>query len=114
MKHPGVRVAVATGGWKETALIKLRAIGLDPLRLPLASSSDAMSKVDIMRIAERRTLPNEYAKRKTYFGDSRYDKEVSRELGYNFIAIGETVDYHLRYPNFLDAESILDDLGLNR
>ena len=30
-KHPSVRVAVATGGWKETALIKLRAIGLDPL-----------------------------------------------------------------------------------
>ncbi|MDD9999999.1 MAG: HAD hydrolase-like protein [Rhodospirillaceae bacterium] len=114
MKHPGVRVAVATGGWKETALIKLRAIGLDPLRLPLASSSDAMSKVDIMRIAERRALPNENAKRKTYFGDSRYDKEASLELGYDFIAIGENVDHHLRYSNFLDIVSILDDLGLNR
>ena len=113
MKHPNVRLAVATGGWKETALIKLRAIGLDPLRLPLASSSDAISKVDIMRIAERRALPNENAKRKTYFGDSRYDKEASLELGYDFIAIGENVDHHLRYPNFLDAESILDDLGLN-
>ena len=113
MKHPSVRVAVATGGWKETALIKLRAIGIDPLRLPLASSSDAMSKGDIMRIAERRALPNGNLKRKTYFGDSRYDKAVSRELGYDFIAIGENVDYHLRYPNFLDAESILDELGLN-
>ena len=113
MKHPGVRVAVATGGWKETALIKLRAIGLDPLRLPLASSSDAMSKVDIMRIAERRALLNDNAKRKTYFGDSRYDKEASRELGYDFIAIGENVHHHLQYPSFLDAESILDDLGLN-
>ena len=113
MKHPSVRVAVATGGWKETALIKLRAIGLDPLRLPLASSSDATSKVDIMRIAERRAMPTGNAKQKTYFGDSRYDKEASLELGYDFIAIGENVD-HLRYPNFLDAESILDDLGLNR
>ena len=113
LKHPGVRVAVATGGWKETALMKLRAIGLDPLRLPLASSSDAMSKVDIMRIAERRALPNENANRKTYFGDSRYDKEVSWESGYDFIAMGGNVDHHPRYPNFLDAESILDDLGLN-
>ena len=113
MKHPSVRVAVATGGWKETALIKIRGIGLDPLRLPLASSSDAMSKVAIMRIAERRALPNDNAQRKTYFGDSRYDEEVSRELGYDFIAMGENVDHHLRYPNFLDAESILDDLGLN-
>ena len=111
MKHPGVHVAVATGGWKETALIKLRAIGLDPLRLPLASSSDAMSKVDIMRIAERRTLQNEKAKRKTYFGDSRYDKEVSRELGYDFIAIGKNVNNLPRYSNFLDMGSILDDMG---
>lgn len=113
MKHPSVRVAVATGGWQETALIKLRAIGLDPLRLPLASSSDARSKVDIMRIAEQRTLPTENAKHRTYFGDSLYDKKVSRELGYEFIAIGGNVDHHLRYSNFLDAESILDDLGLN-
>lgn len=112
MKHPRVRLAVATGGWRETALIKLRAIGLDPLRLPLASSSDAMSKVDIMRIAERRTLPNENAKRKTYFGDSRYDKEASRELGYDFIAIGEKVNHLPRYSNFLDMGSILDDMGL--
>ena len=80
MKHPGVRVAVATGGWRETALIKLRAIGLDPLRLPLASSSDAFSKVDIMRIAVQRSLPTQDAKRRTYFGDSLDDKEASREL----------------------------------
>ena len=113
VKHPGVRVAVATGGWRETALIKLRAIGIDQQRLTLASSSDATSKVDIIRIAERRTLPNETAKRKTYFGDSRYDRESSRELGYDFIAIGENVDHHLRYANYLDAESILHDLGLN-
>jgi len=112
LKHPGVRVAVATGGWKETALIKLRAIGLDPLRLPLASSSDAMSKVDIMRIAERRALPNENAQRRTYFGNSRYDKEASRELGYDFVAIGENVNHLPRYSNFLDVGSILDDMRL--
>ena len=28
--HPTVSVAVATGGWRETAEMKLRAIGLDP------------------------------------------------------------------------------------
>ena len=112
IKHPGVRVAVATGGWKETALIKLRAIGIDPLRLPLASSSDAFSKVDIMRIAERRALPIENAKRKTYFGDSHYDKEVSLELGYDFIAIGKNVNHLPRYSNFLDVGSILDDMRL--
>lgn len=72
-----------------------------------------MSKADISRIAERRTLPNGNAKRKTYFGDSRYDKEASRELGYDFVAIGENVGHNCQYSNFVDAESILDDLGLN-
>ena len=112
-KHSSVRVAVATGGWKESALIKLRAIGLDTQRLPFASCSDAMSKVDIMRIAERRALPTQIAKRKTYFGDSRYDRETSLESGYDFIAIGQNVDHHPQYTNFLDAESIIDNLGLN-
>lgn len=46
MKIPSVGVAVATGGWKETAPIKLRAIRLDPLRMPLAPSTDALTCLD--------------------------------------------------------------------
>ena len=112
MEHPRVRIAVATGGWKETALIKLQAIGLNPGRLSIASSSDAIGKVDILRTAERRALPAGGARRKTYFGDIPYDRETSRKLGYDFIAIGENVEHHTRYSDFRDAESILGDLGL--
>lgn len=112
MEHPGALVAVATGGWQETALIKLKAIGIDPGQLSIASSSDAVDKADIMRIAERRTFPYGGAKRKTYFGDTRYDRETSRELGYDFIAIGDNVEHHVRYPDFRDVESILRNLGL--
>ena len=114
MQRPRVRVAVATGGWEETALIKVRAIGLDPGRLPIASSSDAMSKVDIIRIAERRALPDGGALRKTYLGDSSYDREVSQHLGYDFIGIRGNVAHRPSYPDFSDAGSILDELGLSR
>ena len=113
MKQPGVCVAVATGGWEETARIKLRAIGLDPRRLSIASSSDAIGKVDIMRIAEQRALPSGGAKRRTYFGDSPYDQEASQKLGYDFIAIGENVEHHPRHKDFRGAESILRDLGFS-
>ena len=90
-------------------------IGLDPRRLPIASSSsDVMSKVDIMRIAERRALPEGAATRRTYFGDSHYDRLGSRQLGYDFISIGDNVVHRPRYPDFENAESILDDLGLRR
>ena len=112
LRHTGVCVAVATGGWKETAAIKLSAIGLDPRQVPIASSSDAVSKVEIMRIAERRALPSGGAKRRTYFGDSPYDKEASRNLGYDFIAIGERVKHRPRYSDFRETESILKKLGL--
>ena len=112
MEHPGVRVAVATGGWQETALIKLRAIGIDPGQLSIASSSDAVGKADILRIAERRALPGGGAKGNTYFGDEPYDLESSRKLGYDFIAIGDKVEHHVSYPDFRDADSILRDLGL--
>ena len=112
LRHPRVCVAVATGGWEETALIKLSAIGLNPRQLPLASSSDAVSKDEIMRIAERRALPSGGMNRQTYFGDSPYDKEVSRHLGYDFIAIGDRVKHPTRYSDFRDSESIFEKLRL--
>ena len=112
IRHPSVRVAVATGGWEETALIKLSAIGIDPQQMPIATSSDAVSKADIMRIAERRALPSGGVTRRTYFGDSPYDKEVSRTLRYNFIAIGDRVQHRPRYSDFRETESLLEELGL--
>lgn len=112
IQHPRVCVAVATGGWQETALIKLNAIGLDPNQLSVASSSDATDKVDIIRIAERRAMPSGGAKRKTYFGDKPYDQETSRKLGYDFIAIADNVEHHVTYSDFRDTESILGNLGL--
>lgn len=112
IEHPGVQVAVATGGWRETALIKLQAIGIEPGRLPIASSSDAMSKADIIRVAERRALPEGGASRKTYVGDSYYDLEMSRQVGYEFIAIGPGVVHRHTQSDFRNAESILGSLGL--
>ncbi len=110
--HPGASVAVATGGWRETAAIKLRAIGLDPGELCLASCSDAVSRVGIMRIAEERALVGRRAARRTYFGDRPWDLRASRELGYGFVAIGDGVAHPARYPDYRDAEAIRAELGL--
>ena len=110
--RPGVSVAVATGGWRETAEMKLRAIGLDPDELCMASCSDAISRVGIMRIAEARALGGGQAARRTYFGDRPWDLRASRELGYEFVAIGDGVAWSARYPDFRDGEAILERLGL--
>ena len=105
-----VALALATGGWEETARMKLRAAGLDRYSVPLASGSDALTRVEIMQIAEKRALASRKASRRTYFGDGIWDKRASEELGYDFIAIGDKVQHNARYPNFRYKRTILAHL----
>lgn len=105
-----VSMAMATGGWEETARMKLRAAGLDRYSLPLASGSDALTRVEIMRIAENRALDGRDAGRRTYFGDGVWDKRASEKLGYDFIAIGDKVQHLARYPNFRHRQTMLSRL----
>jgi len=104
--RPDVVIGIATGGWKETAAMKLRAIGLDPDTLNLASGSDAASRVEIMRIAAKRALGGRSVDRKTYFGNRPWDREASRRLGWHFVGIGPDVEHSTRFDDFLDDESI--------
>jgi beta-phosphoglucomutase-like phosphatase (HAD superfamily) len=107
-----VAVAMATGGWSETAMMKMGAIGLDPEGLILASASDADSRVEIIRIAENRALLGRQVERRTYFGDGPWDKKACTELGYAFIAIGKNVEHTTRFSDFAAADQILAELGL--
>ena len=111
--RPDVVVAIATGGWKETAAMKLRAIGLDPGTLKLASGSDAESRVEIMRIAANRALAGRPADRRTYFGNRPWDREASRRLGWHFIGIGPDVEHSARFDDFLNEEALAKALDLS-
>lgn len=107
----GVAVGLATGGWEETARMKLKAAGMGADELPLASGSDALTRVEIMQIAARRTLNGATAGRTTYFGDGVWDKRASEKLRYQFIAIGNHVDHPARFADFRDPAPILKALG---
>jgi phosphoglycolate phosphatase-like HAD superfamily hydrolase len=109
---PGVRVAIATGGWHETALLKLAAIGIDGESVALASSSDAVERAAIMRVAERRAMGHETSARRTYFGDGAWDQRASAEVGYDFIAVGRAVEHQPRLDDFSDLGAVLSLLGL--
>jgi beta-phosphoglucomutase-like phosphatase (HAD superfamily) len=111
---PGVSLGFATGGWYETAFAKLLAIGLPPGSFPIASSSDAASRKDIMTLAERRISNGQPVSRRTYFGDGPWDKEASAQLGFDFVAIGDGVDHDVRFADFRNAERILGQLGIDR
>jgi beta-phosphoglucomutase-like phosphatase (HAD superfamily) len=109
---PDVVVAIATGGWRESAEFKLDAVDIDYDGLPFASSSDAKSRLDIMRLAEQRASSDGVFDRKTYFGDAPWDQKASAELGYRFVAVGSGVDHPIRFDDLTDHGAILEALGV--
>jgi hypothetical protein len=72
-------VAVATAGWRETAAIKRRGIGLDPGNISMATASDSTIRREV-KIAERRATNGESAVKKTYFDDG-WANEIQQKSG---------------------------------
>lgn len=79
-------VAYATGGWRESAVIKLESAGFPLDGIQLSTSSEHEDRVSIMRaaIAGARLVQD----RITYYGDGEWDRNASRELGWNFVPVG--------------------------
>jgi phosphoglycolate phosphatase-like HAD superfamily hydrolase len=104
---PAVRVAVATGGWRETAALKLRGIGLRIEDLTIATASDGVERTRIMALAEQRAMLGAVPCRRTYFGDGAWDKRASAELGYDFVGIGRNVEHDVLFDDFANRDAVL-------
>ena len=83
------QVAIATGGWKATAELKLSTAGFDVIGLPLATSDDAVERTEIMEIALARIGQKTDAI--TYFGDGEWDRAACDRLGWSFVAVGSAL-----------------------
>ena len=89
--QPKLCFAVATGGWSESARIKLANAGLTVAENIFASSDDAVSREGIMRIAETRALAAYGVDRFesiTYVGDAAWDLKAAQACNYSFIGVG--------------------------
>lgn len=86
---PDLQLAIATGAWADAARMKLRHANLAALPLPLASSDDAPSREEILRIALKRaaTVAGRSFDAVTYVGDGSWDVAAARSLGFDFIGI---------------------------
>jgi len=87
-----VAIAIATGCWRSEALFKLQASGIDIDGIPLASSEDGASRIEIMKASAGMALRgtnNRCFERVIYFGDGLWDLKAAAELGYQFIGIGQ-------------------------
>lgn len=80
------RVAIATGCWRESALMKLESAGFDIDGVPLATCDDSPSRIEIMRTALAGAGGDVASV--TYFGDAEWDRRACDALGWNFVAVG--------------------------
>lgn len=106
-----VVLSLATGGWEETAKLKLNSAGIDYSGISFASSSDHMSRTGIMKITEDRCFVNEFSS-KSYFGDAIWDKKASEDLGYNFILVGNRFSHTKQLMDFINTDHALALIGL--
>ncbi|MEQ9299785.1 MAG: HAD hydrolase-like protein [Cyclobacteriaceae bacterium] len=91
--NPKISIAFATGGWRETALLKLSTIGFELGDLILTSANEHFDRSEITKLAIDTSLQVENLdsfETITYIGDGLWDLKTAQRLGINFIGI----DYH--------------------
>lgn len=111
------RVALATGGWRDSARLKMASAGMCFDDHPAASADDALDREFIMRLSEQRAAERYGASftSTVYVGDGVWDARASRSVGIPFIGIG-TGSRATRlfaegavcvFPDFSDADTFL-------
>jgi beta-phosphoglucomutase-like phosphatase (HAD superfamily) len=83
-------LAIATGGWRCSAEIKLATAGFNPGALTLATSDDAITRTDIMKMALQSL--DVRASMVTYYGDAVWDRQACEQLGWRFVAVGPVLN----------------------
>ena len=87
---PRHAIAFATGGWRESAELKLRSAGIDYSEFPLVTSNDHHERTVIMEMALQQ-MGDDFAS-VTYYGDGPWDRQACMDLGWRFVAVGTELD----------------------
>jgi phosphoglycolate phosphatase-like HAD superfamily hydrolase len=111
LQRNDVRIAIATGGWLETAELKLEKAGFNTNTLQISSANDHESRTQIMKIAQSRTNTRGFQKI-TYFGDAIWDKKACEELGYNFVLVGNSIEAEQQINDFSSHSDVIRFIDL--
>lgn len=84
-------VAIATGCWRESALLKLRAARIDIEGIPAAYAEDGLAREEILQAAVSQSLEQYQVSRFgkiVSIGDGLWDVRTARRLGLSFLGVG--------------------------
>lgn len=87
-------IAIATGAWNESALIKLTTAKIPHTNIPLATSSEHIERSEIIKIAIERAkeiYQIQNYNHVIYVGDRKWDLLAAKTLNIGFIGIGENI-----------------------
>lgn len=110
-KIDNLSLSIATGGWYESAKLKLDSAGIDVSGLAVATSSDHFSRTEIMKIAQSRATGDKILQ-PTYFGDGEWDRQACARLGFNFVLVGNRTRHVQQIPDFEHSDRALAFIGL--
>jgi phosphoglycolate phosphatase-like HAD superfamily hydrolase len=84
------RVSLATGGWRDSARLKMASAGMCFDDHPAATADDAMDRESIMTLSRQRAAKRygESFACTVYVGDGVWDARACRSVGVPFIGIG--------------------------
>jgi phosphoglycolate phosphatase-like HAD superfamily hydrolase len=84
-------IAIATGCWRESALLKLRAAKIDIDGMPAAYAEDGLSREEILQAAVSQSLKqyrlSSFGKIVS-IGDGLWDVRTARRLNFTFLGVG--------------------------
>lgn len=103
----GFPIAIATGDWQESILVKLNASGISVDNIPMTTSSDYYSRAEIITSSIEKAGGNLLSS--IYVGDGHWDFRATQKLGIAFIGCGTKVD-RLREEG---AQYVLDHLNID-
>ena len=89
--EPGWGVAIATGCWRGSGLMKLSAAGLETSDVPAAYAEDGVSREEILLAAlsrARECYGRESFDAVVSLGDGLWDVSAARNLGFSFVGVG--------------------------
>ena len=109
--HAGFECALATGAWRESALIKLHSAELGIDGLPLATCGDSPRREEIVQMALERAqaqyhLPPETPV--TLVGDRPWDLQTATSLQLHFVGVGQKSGAEQAIGDFTDVDGFLE------
>ena len=116
---PHYQVGIATGCWKESGVIKLKAIGIDSSDVAYANSDDFITREEIVlhTIAQAEEMNKGKFSEIIYFGDGVWDFNTCKNIGIRFVGIDIKNDGILKelgtqtvFTDFLNVKAIVKEL----